>query len=189
MTQCPASIRLWCAPKESGVAGLTLEELAALISPLITASGTSTFVNAGDGGPYVTSDTLDVTALGAGVWRDYGPNGSGATNIWDALDLVPLDAEWIEVKFWNILNGGAVDTNVFSELYARENGSSVISGSGISIVSDARGRTNASGNIQLSSVTYAKIPIDAANIFELNWFKTSTANIISAYLIGYGTNA
>lgn len=42
MTQCPTDVRIWCAPKTSGVPGLTLAELATLLAPLLP-GGEGTF--------------------------------------------------------------------------------------------------------------------------------------------------
>ena len=103
------------------------------------------------------------TAIGT-VWESVGPTGSDATNIWTALDSVPVTSKSIFVKVYNYVfeNTTGVAQQV---LYARKNGSSVAANN-ISALSFARiGTTGTSVDTQI--VTTGFIPIDSNRVFEL----------------------
>jgi hypothetical protein len=153
----------------------------------ITAGGV--FVDAADGGPYISSTSFDVAANIGAAWESVGPTGSGATNIWTALDSVPASADWVEVRIrlQSIIDAGVAGTQTRNELLARKNGSSiVITNAGIAEIKQDQ---NGSYSNTVANITTAKIPIDGSNIFELYYLTNSVATATCfIHLVGYGSN-
>jgi hypothetical protein len=146
-----------------------------------------TFVNNSNGNCNI-SDTqfrLD-TNLADATWESVGPFGSGADNIWTALNDVPTDADWVELKVYLTGVDGGASATVNSILCARANGSSEAYGSdnAIGLIGD---ETDGSGNAHAFSVSSHKVPVSSA-IFDLYFDQGFTANVSYVYLTGWGFN-
>jgi hypothetical protein len=77
------------------------------------------YVNHQDGVVVVSTTTILLhSVLANTTWESIGPTGSGADNIWTALDNLPGDIDWIEVK----LNTEITHTSATSSIvYAQKN--------------------------------------------------------------------
>ena len=56
------------------------------------------FVNNANGNPNISDTALSVQGFPESTWESVGPTGSGEDNIWDALDGIPSDVDWVELK-------------------------------------------------------------------------------------------
>ena len=146
-----------------------------------------TFVNNANGNANV-SDTmfsLDVS-LAKGAWESVGPTSSGADNIWTALDSVPVDADWVELKIYLTGIDGAASAALYSSLYARKNGASTAAGTDnqIALIYD---ESDGSGNSHAGCCVTHKVPVNSL-IFDLYFDYTFTSNQSYAVLTGWGFN-
>lgn len=130
------------------------------------------------------STGFNVSGFVGAAWESLGPTGSGATNIWTALDSVPVGAKWVEIKLsHSCTDNGGVSFNQF--LYARVTGS----GSGISIsnqISKVGMRADGAGIISNSIQTTAKIPVDSSGRFDLYFVADGSSRSADMYLVGFG---
>lgn len=123
MSQCPADIRLWCAPKTSGVAGLTLQELATALLPFLP----STFLGLSDTpSSYAGSGGLNVVVNGAANALEFSAAASAGklvqaiqgtdiqtlttTNIILLDDTIPQQTEGTEIVTATITPSAADST-------------------------------------------------------------------------------
>jgi len=146
------------------------------------------FVNDSNGGPVVSETTVDFDAQEGLGWVSVGPTGSGATVTWTALDAVPLSADWLQLKVrWSVVRTGTTDMLV--TMSARKNGTSP-SAEAARIVYTL-GAASVGGDATSGGVTYPKIQVDAANIFEVGvtYGTTPTTGFFVGMLAGYGSNA
>ena len=108
----------------------------------------------------ITSDVAEAT------WETVGPTGSGADNIWDALDDIPGLKGFVLISATAICSGtSAGEASVF--LSVRENGGSL--GFADREVVVAKGYVLASGATQVESRSQRAVPIDSNGIFEIYW--------------------
>lgn len=160
-------------------------------SPQVEASNTF-HVNDINGTPNIDGSGFSNvnSSVAESTWESFGPTGSGADNIWDDLNAVPNDADWVEIRF--ILRGlsllDAADTQRRINIYARKNGSLIGAGNS-TLVARGGAHTSSAGNALIDLVTQHKIPVDSSIIFELFWFSefNLSANI-DIFLTGYGQN-
>lgn len=149
-----------------------------------------TFVNDGDS-PNVSTTSFDVdTNLTESSWESIGPTGSGADNTWTALDSLSTDVDWIEIKIsvdgdTFSASGDGVDT---ARLYARGGGGT--SGTSLETSIGVAQDYGVSGNGAAGTgISYAKVPVDGDNIFDLHYVSTfEDITAIDIYLVGYGSN-
>lgn len=78
---------------------------------------------------YCSADTpargfFQSSAYIGAAWESVGPTGSGATNIWTELDIVPATAVALILRIRNAVSGSAIATYYEHSVYARKNGSS-----------------------------------------------------------------
>lgn len=173
--------RFYTAP--SGSAGATISFTPRfLIPPTIPANfveGGMEYLESDVGGH---SNIFDVDASIGAAWESVGPTGSGATNIWTALDAVPTGAKWIEVKIEIFAN--TMTSFSTSALYARRGGSST---SFLKHAQIAYAGNMAAGATQTiaSNQTTGRIPLNSARVFDLYFSSAGTggANMI---LAGFG---
>ena len=157
-------------------AGLTPDEenftqLMEAINAKLNGS-TGVYVNNADGGPYISDDLFDVTAnLAESAWESIGPTGGGLDNTWGALDLVPENADWIEVQIFmsaaTIGTGTPNDSQVAS-LHQRANGSAVAVGNP-ALICNAYDYVNANGYAHGRALdSGVRLPV-ASRAFDINW--------------------
>lgn len=151
-------------------------------------SGDGTFVDASDGGPYVSSAGIIITNTHTvSTWESVGPTGSGANNIWTALDSLPSDIDWIEARAKanvTVVTG----TIAGVKLFARQTGSSA-TGDDTEIL-DAEGGSPNSGVQGAKGNNTFKVAVDSSIRFDAQWQETGTTPItaVTLLLTGYGYN-
>lgn len=131
------------------------------------------------------STVFDIDGAIGAAWESVGPTGSGATNIWTALDSVPTGAKWVEVKA--VLTQNYSTTTVYgAELDSRPTGSAIANGYRMSIA-QFRGSI-ASGAFVGNTKGTEKIRIDSTNSFDLYLTEigTPTTNDHYLWLKGWG---
>lgn len=151
-------------------------------------AATGNFVDASNGSPRISDTAFSVAAtLADDTWESIGPTGSGADNIWTALDDIPTDVDYIELDISiQAIRTSGVDALCTNILYARANGTTP----GNPAIADARafGGTTVQG--QAINHTARKVQVAPGNLFDLKFTNTDcTSYAISIYLIGYGYNS
>lgn len=149
--------------------------------------------NDAGGGPYITSTAFDIDAnipRAPSSWESVGPTGSGADNIWTALDSIPSDVDWIAVRVDNkmLVVSGTTSAEYGTAVQARDSGatnSGLISRTGF--ITDS-----STGNGIGHNVTEHHIPV-TSRVFELyyNWPGAGVLGVtdtVNMYLVGYGYN-
>lgn len=148
------------------------------------------FVNSGDGATYSTTQlALDATHS-SGVWETIGPTGSGATNIWTALDNIPTTADWVEIKGQLYMEKASpsVGTVYACTVFARKNGGST-SSSAYNAIGYVSFKAVSTNDMQLEGFLTGKIPLDANNIFDMRYVASGTPTLsIDISVVGYGYN-
>lgn len=110
--------------------------------------------------------TLNLT-LAEGAWESIGPTGSGADNIWAAMDVIPSDATAIIIRTEADLAGaGGANTNV--QAYARAVGALEGDIRNNRILNFRYDNTTGGAGDQ-SGISENVVPLDANNRFEMNW--------------------
>jgi hypothetical protein len=162
-------------------------DIGSLTTKRVAPAGT--FVNSANGDPTVAAGSFDInSSITAYTWESVGPTGSGADNIWTAMNGVPADADWIEVKCAVEGRDGAASSNLAGAVYARENGGSGTS-DGETLMSSFKHRSDASGNAFCGNVSAGiKIPIDSSRRFQAYWYSLFTNTSILLYITGWGFN-
>jgi len=148
----------------------------------------SIHVNNSTGGCNVSEVELDLDALTPSTWIDVGPTGAGATNTWTGLDGVPLDANWVEIKIqWSYTK--SLSSAMQVSILARKNGTTPTSNES-RIVLHTGTNADASGTARSDGVSFVKVPLDTANIFEINVATTASPTTSAAFAMvaGYGWN-
>jgi hypothetical protein len=146
------------------------------------------FVTNANGNPNV-SDTQFLIAVNiSSAWESIGPTGSGADNIWTALDSVPAGADWIEVRIEQTFQRtSGTDTGVYADIHARRNGSSEAH-SLINKILALEGYGGTTVHVRASCTVTHKIPV-SSRMFDLTyWAASYTSHGNWMRLIGYGYN-
>lgn len=128
------------------------------------------------------------SSVAESVWESVGPTGSGADNIWAAMDSILLQADWIEVLV--ITRAQSTTTNALMEFWARRGGSSEPAADPTLISRNFYSKGGAT-TTDLELTTLAVIPIDDTNSFDAQWNKgasVSTNHAAILNLVGYGFN-
>ena len=145
------------------------------------------FVNNANGNPNISDTAIAIdSVVAADQWESVGPTSPGtADNIWTALDSVPDDADWIEVKIRMQLDGTL--TTLVGTVYGRSGDGAEGIGfdNMLAQISQSDGDTDAKST---GVVTTTKIQINSDNEFDLYWTVVTTNEEIDCYLIGYGWN-
>ena len=142
------------------------------------------FANNSNGNPNISDTKYEVQSLSAANWHEIGPTGE--TNAWSALDGVPSDADWIDVKIYAYSGLAAPGTSVSVAVYAREAGAGDDSINIDNRIAESS-QTGASATLSTAITTSAKIPIATGKLFDVYYAETGNA-VIELYLIGYGWN-
>jgi len=147
-----------------------------------------TFVNESSGQPCITTSIFNVTAsVTRETWESVGPTGSGADNVWVALDNVSADVDWLELRSnMNVANGTGTFVNM--RLHVREAGSTVSSGDP-NLVAELGISTPTTGAHSDNATVQFKTPVNSAISFETFWTSSGDTNNIQLYLDGFGYNA
>lgn len=142
-----------------------------------------------NGNPNLSDTPLDIDAnLANSAWESIGPTGSGADNIWPALDMVPSDATRIKIRILATCtqSGGTPGNGVSFNVYVRKHGSSQAAANK-NRVSQGGGSIDGNGNNKGYSNNEITVPIDTSGpFFDMQWTSSyTTSNAIEMYLIGY----
>ena len=148
------------------------------------------FVSNANGNPNISDTNIVITSvIVASTWESVGPTGSGADNIWTALNSVPADADWIEVFLYvSVVKNTGTQGDGSLHVFARKYGSAEaldVNKNSIGIVY-CRGGTTTPGTAGI--MTTAKIPV-VSGVFDIRYLNT-TADSVSSHmrLSGYGHN-
>jgi hypothetical protein len=149
------------------------------------------FATNGDGYPVVSTTSLNVSsALTINTWESVGPTGSGANNVWTALDVLPSGVKWIEVDTAISASGtpSPSDGWEYIEVRGGEHGGLHTSSLHNKLVEIAYRYFNGESNLFRTSKV-RKIPVDSNGMFDLNWNQAATTELsplIYMHLCGYG---
>ena len=147
--------------------------------------------------PLINSTLIEIIADGhiELAWESYGPtlNADGsagsADHIWTALDDVPYDVDWIELKF-RVDATATTATDLGMQVWVRPVGSSATRGA----LTSAGGMfvSGLSGSAQrINTQGINKVMVDTDDKFEVAWASsgdTPDTNAINMMLVGYGWN-
>lgn len=169
----------------------TSAQVPTALIPVILASENGIFTNHAGGNPLVAEDTFaPTTSVTENAWESVGPTGSGADNIWTALDALPSTIDWIEVKaaLDGRSSGDTANALRILSLAVRENGSSRAVSS-YNVVAKATDEIDGAGNGFSAPVCCGiKIPL-ASKVFDCYWSTTfNSSNSIDMVITGYGHN-
>lgn len=131
--------------------------------------------------------TFDIDAVIGAAWESIGPTGSGATNIWTAMNDIPGGAKFALVKVINHSQGGTNGDSYFATIHARKTGDATAVGNTTNISTTFC--INRSGSSEADRNTIVvPIPIDTSRRFDLyvETGGTSISLILNAYLVGWG---
>lgn len=160
-----------------------------LMNPIFYGSDVTGYVKGAtqfiEGDVGADSTAFDVDAVIGAAWESIGPTGSGATNIWTALDKVPATAKYLILQIFNDAIG-AVDASIEQNLYLRKTGSAT----GATVAarkSTAKGVGSATKAAVAQDISQVYIPIDSSRRFDayLN-IGTTTSRAVNLYLVGWG---
>ena len=140
--------------------------------------------NNANGNPNISDTRYQVHLLSASNWHEIGPTGS--TNAWSALDGVPSDADWIEVKIYAVSILASPGTSVNVIVYARKSGAGDDANNIDNRIAQSY-QAGASGSLATATVTTSKIPIASGTLFDVYYQEVGNAEI-ELFLTGYGWN-
>lgn len=148
-------------------------------------------VNAATGEPVTSTTVFDATAIANQTWETVGPTGSGADNIWTALDDVDAGADWIKIRVKNsVFHTAPIQEGAyFNDLFARDGQSSSTDAS--SIISQTYVVAHVANlDVMSRNVNEVTIPVDSSIVFGLYRQSTSGATpTLNLYLVGWGFNS
>ena len=119
-----------------------------------------------DGAKLPNGGSFDIKAVIGAAWESVGPTGSGATNIWPALNYLPKNAKgiWIRAKFSATASSGTV----YQYLYARIKGSTTAAN-----LSTEAGINN-TDTLNRNDWQSIFIPLNDDNVFDLYYSTIGT---------------
>jgi len=143
-------------------------------------NGQGVFLTNPNGNPNISDTSVDIIAVSViNTFETYGPTGSGADNIWTALDSIPTTAKWVEVRC-QLFNGTGGADQAFA-LNAR---------AGTEVASVANEVYHYRNDPVPSNAAFfnAKLPLASGVILDLRWSAPTGAQSSQAntYLVGYG---
>lgn len=151
------------------------------------------FVSSNEG-PYLHSTVFVADNISNGAWRSIAPSTVSADNIWSALDSVPSDVDWIEVRTLattSITSATAfAGISISSALYARPHGSSITFANN-AMISNTTILPDVNGNDSKNNITTVKINVvdRTFDIYKSNSVSASGGiTTQSLVLSGYGYN-
>jgi hypothetical protein len=146
--------------------------------------------------PTINNITLTTSVL-LETYQSIGPTGSGADVIWTALNTLPTDINWIEIRVLMIMHNREQDFGPqfqsILELRARRLGSSVDGNSNtIGHLRMVNNHQNSGGGLyqgtETSGINYPKIGVNGRQ-FEMRYIKSNIwSTTIIIHLVGYGWN-
>ena len=139
--------------------------------------------------PAVSATALDISAYTEGTWIDIGNTAAGATKTWAALDSVPDDADWIEIRVVATLSR-PTSTVLDAILFARPNGSAVAAGNSTRVMHVHEQVATGTGTVNAYPTHTFKVGVSSMTFdIYLSTSATVTKTLYSFYLTGYGQNS
>lgn len=137
-----------------------------------------------DDGAYPSVFPVDASVTKS-AWESVGPTGSGASNIWTALNSVPSTARIIIVSVATTVNPNGIDRVASIQANARKVGSSAFpDGSTMLCTNDVLADDYTSGTCYNYDTVF--IALDANRRFEIYWTDVnSDASNVDLYLKGF----
>lgn len=132
----------------------------------------------------IDATSFNIAAVIGAAWESIGPTGSGATNIFTAMDSIPSTGKWVKLKIENSCTDSgffAVFQYVFGRATGSSRGDNVTTIISSSVVSSA-------GSSAVVCITYnsLELPIDSSQRFDLLLAADGTSRSVVAYLVGFG---
>lgn len=128
------------------------------------------------------STLFNISSAIAAAWESVGPTGSGAVNIWTALDSIPSGCKWINLKIYNHAADSGATLDAFQSIYARPTGSSEVADTRLNISLAHISSTNIS-DPSIKVVSTCDVLVDSLRRFDLYRSTTGTIFFCYAYLI------
>jgi len=148
------------------------------------------FVTNTNGNPNVSDTVLNVNSLVVVTWTTIGPTGGGCTVTWSALDSVPTDADWIEVRGLLFFSGvGMTASSFYSEFICGTEYGSTQATANNNMLADVCCYSDSAGRGGAAQIYTAKLPVSSRRI-RLYRYATYTGGIHTSemFLTGYGYN-
>jgi len=130
------------------------------------------------------STAFDIDAVIGAAWESVGPTGSGATNIWTAMDNIPDGAAFVEIMIYNYCTDTA-NGQLAQYVYGRVTGSSTSIGVQ-AMKSAAYCPLSTDDDSEALDLVSRKIPIDSSKRFDLYLVTDGTSRTVDMYLVGAG---
>lgn len=147
-----------------------------------------THVDQSSGSPVISETGLNAAStLTRETWESIGPTGSGATNIWTALDGVPSDVDWLDIRA-NMDVSAGTGTFVSLDFHVRETGSAIAAGDENKIGRIGISSPNTGSHADRGIVNF-KVPVNSLASFDAYWTSSGSTTNILMYLTGQGYNA
>jgi hypothetical protein len=125
-----------------------------------------------------------VTAITENTFEAVGPTGSGATNIWTAMDLIPVGATAAILKTESSFTTNAT-TGGGLTFYGCQGGSAATATTATKLF-QFEYEAVASGDVVVASHSWLVVPLDSSRVMNLTWGCTAdSARSITASLQGF----
>ncbi len=130
---------------------------------------------------------FDIDAVIGATFESVGPTGSGATNIWTEMNVIPITASYVILKIGTTVSGGINLDEYNVTVDGRKTGSSVSIGVRTQL-STVTFKNSTGVSEQLNDLSTVYLPIDGSRRFDLAYSITGTgaASIVWAVLVGWG---
>lgn len=164
----------------NGTGKVVISEAGSAVSGYV--SGMRTYLHK-DGS---ASSVFDVkTNVTEGTFESFGPTGSGATNIWTAMDAMPSSATIAILGLRLVINPSAADSVAFVDVFARQTGSSAAVGDPTKIAS-LQVASDDQATLDSNLFVIVKVPLDSSRRFDITWdgLQIDSGNV-DMYLKGF----
>lgn len=157
------------------------DDSAAAVSGYV--SGIRTYIKESGG----HSTSFDVSAnVTESTFESIGPTGSGATNIWTAMDDIPSNARVAIIRCSFYALGDESATNILGSVYARMTGNAASASNVNRINRIQKDNNNLTEVPEDANITEVHIPLDSSRRFDITWSCINDAAVnIGIYLVGF----
>lgn len=158
-----------------------LDASAAAVSNFV--HGVRTYIYAGS-----SEQTIDAAAvLASGAFESFGPTGSGATNIWSAMDVLPAGCAAVILSVFHSVTASSSSAQTVGLTGARQTGSSSTLTTEYITYIEFYSTTAVATETQTDFQRDVIIPLDSSNRFDFRYFDaTNVGNrSVDLYLRGF----
>jgi len=147
-------------------------------------SGAVTHIESDSGASATSVDIESVVTVA--TWESVGPTGSGADNIWTALDSLPSTASSVIIKAEIVAGGASTGSTYSTKFYARE-GDSTTGISSRNLLAQASVINRSASQEEDSNMATVYIPVTSSQIFDAYWAVAGTTPTpaIVLWLVGW----